>query len=227
MDPNRLHLNFPSQQTNGASNLEDDRTYSASDGRIYPTTPSTFPQSVFPSTQGGHQDYLSAQMQSPTGGNYAGGAPQYFAGAQYGQQQHQNYTQQAHYAQQYQQQVNQQFSPRTYHANDPNAGLAHQFSNQNLGAQQTRQQSPFGRQPTPYGQPPPRSSSQQQLSTLLSPNSSTNQASNSADERPPEQDFNKYSSNIAKRVIGLHIHVEAFFTDNITRARERNMRYVC
>ena len=225
MDQNRLHLNFPRPQANENANFENDRTYSASDGRIYPTTPSTFPQSVFPPNQGGQQDYLTAQMQSPTGGNYGGGGPQYFMGNQYGQQQ---YGQQAHYnTQQYQQQIAspQQFSPRTYHANDPNAGLAHQFSNQNLGTHQTRQQSPFGRQPPLHGQQQPRSNSQQQLSSLLSPNSITNQTSGFMDEKPPEQDFNKYSSNVAKRVIGLHIHVEAFFTDNISRARERNVRY--
>lgn len=45
-------------------------------------------------------------------------------------------------------------------------------------------------------------------------------------EEPPEKNPEKYSSNIAKRGQGLHVLVEAFFKENITRARDRNVRWV-
>lgn len=43
-------------------------------------------------------------------------------------------------------------------------------------------------------------------------------------EEPPEKNPEKYSTNVAKRGQGLHVLVEAFFKENITRARDRNVR---
>ena len=242
MDPNRLHLNFPRPQGNGGQGHETDRTYDAANQRVYPTTPSTFPQPVFQSMPAGqgHQEYLNAQTHT-AGGNY-GGQQNYFGGNQNPQYQQQTQqAQQQQYGQQqqgqysnYQQQQqnfasNQAYTGHGYGANDPNAGLAHQFSNQNLGGNQQRQQSPFGRQPTPTSQTQQQQGRSgtgggQQYGSLLSPSGSSGSLQPNPDEKPPEQDFDKYSSNVAKRVIGLHVHVQAFFKDNITRARERNTR---
>ena len=82
MDPNRLPLNLKFQRTpsyNAGQNSESDQTYPATDGGVYPTTPSTFPQPVFQSMHPGQQqqqDYLNAnaQMQSQTANTYAGNA---------------------------------------------------------------------------------------------------------------------------------------------------------
>ena len=44
------------------------------------------------------------------------------------------------------------------------------------------------------------------------------------EEQPPEKIPEKYSSNIVKRGQGLHALVESFFKENISRARDRNIR---
>lgn len=44
------------------------------------------------------------------------------------------------------------------------------------------------------------------------------------EEQPPEKNPEKYSSNIVKRGQGLHALVESFFKENISRARDRNVR---
>jgi protein-serine/threonine kinase len=217
MDPNRLHLNFPRGQ--GNSNLDTDRSYQTSNQQVYPTTPSTFPQPVF---GGGQGQFANQQMPGNAGGNYGDGS--YFNNnAQYQQQ----YNQQAQYGGQQYPTGNQAYSSR-FAANDPNAGLARQFSNQNLGTSSQRQQSPFGRQQAPPGPPRPRtggSGAQQQPGSLLNPAGITSDPSKPAeDETPPEQDYDKYSSNVSKRVVGLHVGVETFFKDNITRAKDRNQR---
>ncbi|MCJ1329281.1 Serine/threonine-protein kinase [Thelotrema lepadinum] len=228
MDPTRFPLNLNFQRTasnNAGQNSESDQTYPATDGGVYPTTPSTFPQPVFqsmhPGQQQPQQDYLNpnAQMQSPTAQAYAGNAQGYFANTSYSQ-----YGQQGQYSQQgYQQSLTspQAYSPRPVHPNDPNSGLAYQFSNQNLGAQ--GRQNNYGR-PSPLG-PGSRPSPQQQhsYSSHLNPFSPSSQTAQT-DEKPPPQDPNRFSSNVYKRVVGLHLYVEKFFKDNIQRARERNVR---
>ena len=217
MDQNRLNLNLLRSQQNNAGEGFADRSYPASDGRVYPTTPSTFPHSVFQQSMQGNQDYLTSPTQSSTGQGY-------FANAQ-----HQQYNQQPHYGNQpYQQQgvTNPSaYSSRNMQANDPNSDLARQFSGQSLGAQ-SRQAA--------YGRPSPlsggRSGSdrgQQGYGGHLTPhNASAGYLPPSGDEKPPEQDPNKYSQNIGQKVIGLHLYVEKFFKENINRARERNVRSV-
>lgn len=225
MDPSRLHLNFA---TGGYNN---DRNYPASNENVYPTTPSTFPQPVFKNLPGkASNEYQSPQAQSPAGFSGAGG---YFMNpsyqAPYGQ------PQQAQYQGQYQQQglsgpqPSYQQRQGGYNSNDPTSGLAHQFSTQNLGAV-PRQGSPFGRQPSPN--PRPRTggaNSQQNYGSLLTPpvpGSNSHAPSSSSPEEPPEKNPEKYSANVGKRGQGLHVLVEAFFKENITRARDRNLRYV-
>lgn len=153
MDPNRLGLNFGGGAGGGFNN---GRNYPANDGRVFPTTPSSFPQPVFP-TQGGQipTDYVNAQVQAPNGyggqspGGYFMNAPSYQS--QYGQQPH------AQYQNQYQppnpQAPQSSYQQRPGYASDPTSGLARQFSNQNLGSNQ-RQPSPFARQPSPSNQRP-------------------------------------------------------------------------
>ncbi|EEU47721.1 uncharacterized protein NECHADRAFT_65489 [Fusarium vanettenii 77-13-4] len=109
---NRLFLNF------GNSN---DRL-TASDRAAYPTTPSTFPQPVFPPASG-QQPGLQAQQQA-----YAG-------------QPLNDYAQPAGY----------QPRSNTPGTNDPNTGLAHQFSHQNLGGAARAQA--YARGPSPGQRP--------------------------------------------------------------------------
>ena len=238
MDPNnRFHLNLP-----GVGAYNNERQYSATNARVYPTTPSTFPQPVFPNQQGAQpsNDYLGAQIQSPNpqspaafGGGQAGG---YFGNTPY--QNQFNQQKQNQYQSQYQQQnvVNPQPSYQQrqaqYNTNDPTSGLAHQLSTQNLGSVQ-RQGSPFGRQPSPIQRPRTGGASgQQSYGNHLNPSASSASMSSLLSgtsgganvEEPPEKTPEKYSQNVAKRGQGLHVLVEAFFKENITRARDRNVR---
>ena len=220
MDQNRPTINFGDLERNRQTQ-ENDRTYSVNNERVYPTTPSTFPQSVFQPMHGGQQDYLNAGVRSPTGAAYPPQGQGYFAGAGYS-----GYASPTHYGgQQYQTNVTspQGYSYQTLNTIDPNAGLANKFSAQNLGGQPRRDQF-YGRQPSPLSGGS-RPSTQQGYSSHLSPHAASSPLSTQG-EKPPEQDPSRYSSNIQKRVIGLHLYVEKFFTDNITRARERNTRYV-
>ncbi|KAL8863063.1 MAG: hypothetical protein Q9178_000436 [Gyalolechia marmorata] len=172
MDSNRLRLNFGA--AGGAYN--NGRNYQPTDGRVFPTTPSTFPQPVFPTNQGNQvpNDYANGQ--------------------------------------------------RPAYNNDPTSGLARQFSNQNLGSNQ-RQASPLARQPSPNNQRPRNAAgpSQNTYGNNLTLPTNGNPGPES-DERPPERNADKYSANLQKRGQALHASVESFFKENITRARERNVR---
>ena len=228
MDPNRLGLNFGGSTTAGFNN---GRNFAANDGRVFPTTPSSFPQPVFP-TQGGQvpNDYVNAQVQAtnPYGGQSAGGyfvnAPSYQS--QYSQQQHSPY--QTQYQSPNLQAPQSPYQQRPGYTSDPTSGLARQFSNQNLGSNQ-RQPSPFARQPSPSGQKPRNAgglSGQNTYGNHLTP-PATGADGKSEPEyslRPPERNSDKYSQNVQKRGQALHASVEAFFKENITRARERNVR---
>lgn len=250
MDPNmdpkkRLHLNFGGL---GGGQNYGDRNFTPTNERVFPTTPSAFPHSVF---QGSHpaNDYVGAQVQQ---NNYAGQGGGYFPTGAY---QAQYSTPQSPYAQnqgqfqgQYQTQYQQQglatpqpsYQQRqpAYNSNDPTSGLARQFSNQNLGAPQ-RQPSPLNRQPSPNsrffpnGQPLQGQatrnqqsyvSNQQNQSSLLTPATADGGAQSAMNEVPPEKNPDKYSANISKRTQGLHVIVESFFRENIKRARDRNLR---
>ena len=231
MDPNRLHLNFA---TGGYNN--DRSNYPASNENVYPTTPSTFPQPVFKNQPGKCPDYQSpTTVQSPTGYNGGGGyfanPPSFQAPSPYGQPQPQQPQYQAQYQQQPQQGLSSpqpSFQQRQggYNTNDPTTGLAYQFSNQNLGSAQ-RQPNPYARQPSPNTRPRTGAANGQlNYGNLLSlPVSvSTNQTSSTNVEEPPDRNTAKYSPNVGKRGQGLHVLVEAFFKENITRARDRNLR---
>ena len=226
MDPNRLRLNFGG----AGGGYNNDRNYAATDGRVFPTTPSTFPQPVFPVQNGqAPNDYSNAQMQTPSayGGQPASG---YFSNPpsqyQYGQQQQYPQYQNGYQSPNFQAPQS-SYQQRPGYGADPTLGLVRQFSNQNLGSNQ-RQASPFGRQPSPSNQRPRNQAGPGQAmygSHLAAPGTGKDGRSESEqNERPPERNPDKYSTNVQKRGQALHAAVEAFFRENISRARERNAR---
>ena len=248
IDPKKqLHLNFGA--LGGGGGYNNDRNYTPTNERVFPTTPSNFPHSIFPAGQAAN-DYIGAQIQSPYGGPNGGYFPSGGYQAQYSQPQT-SYQQPNQYQYQPQPQYQQQniLAPQPsyqqrqtgYNANDPTSGLARQFSNQNLGTPQ-RQASPFARQPSPRsyqnGQQNQAqlarsqhgfTSNQSTTPTLASSLSNGNFSGSSlygapTEEQPPEKNPEKYSSNIVKRGQGLHALVESFFKENISRARDRNVR---
>ncbi|KAI1651547.1 serine/threonine-protein kinase cot-1 [Daldinia loculata] len=204
MDPNnRLYLNFNSNERLGPSD------------RQYPTTPSTFPQPVFPTPS---QQHIAAQQpQAPQ--QYAGGyAPQgnyfapnpYQAPADYGSAQ-----------------ATGAYQPRsnTPGTNDPNVGLAHQFSHQNLGgagrggSYGTRGPSP-GQRPRTSG-----SSSQQPGYNYANAPPVPGQGSRQPDFQPaPERNPEKYGLNANNNQKKCSQLAADFFKDSVKRARERNLR---
>jgi protein-serine/threonine kinase len=236
MDPNnRLHLNF--------GNNNNDRL--APSDRTYPTTPSTFPQPVFPSGGGS-----GVQQPPPVAQPYSGGyAPpgNYFMQNQYHQQP--QYAQQEYLSAQ---------SPAAYHqprsntpgTNDPNVGLATQFSHQNLGGaprpnaygprggQQPSQRprtagAPAQQQQQPQQQHPHQQQhqqhqqQQQQGYGYMNPPMPASSASaprppefQTAPERNPEK-YGHNSNNNQKKCSQL---AADFFKDSVKRARERNLR---
>ncbi|KAI0006344.1 serine/threonine-protein kinase cot-1 [Xylariaceae sp. FL0662B] len=206
MDPNnRLHLNFGN---NNERLAPSDRTY--------PTTPSTFPQPVFPNPS---QQHLGAQQPQPAQ-QYPGG---YAA--------NNNYFVQNQYQPQYQYppsdyanaQAGSAYQPRsnTPGTNDPNVGLAHQFSHQNLGG--ATRANPRG--PSPAQRPRTAGSSGQQpgysYMNAPMPTSTGRQPDfQPAPERTPEK-FGQNANNNQKKCSQL---AADFFKDSVKRARERNLR---
>ncbi len=206
MDPNnRLHLNFG----------YNDRNFQSND-RAYPTTPSTFPQPVFPA-QGGQETW---GQQTPNGYPNAGG---YFMNNPYPPQYQQ---QQNHYAQQNLQSPQASYQQRQggFANNDGTNGLVHQFSHQNLGGA-ARQGAGYGRQPSPNPRPKPGpTNGQSQYSGHLSPPVTGGSHLNQASDDLPERNPDKYSSNLKSHGTSVHERVQAFFKENVQRARDRNAR---
>lgn len=202
---NRLFLNFG----NGNDRL------TASDRAAYPTTPSTFPQPVFPPASG-QQPGLQAQQQA-----YAGGyAPQgYFNQNQYAQYQGQqlnDYAQPAGY----------QPRSNTPGTNDPNTGLAHQFSHQNLGGAARAQA--YARGPSPGQRPRTAGASgQPAYSGYMNAPPIPNQPAAPVEEfqRAPERNPDRYGTNANSNQKKCSQLAADFFKDSVKRARERNQRY--
>jgi protein-serine/threonine kinase len=209
MDPNnnRLHLNFGF----------NDRNYNAANNRVYPTTPSAFPQPIYQA-----QDYVDPHSAQNTA--YGQG---YFVNSPYAPQQ----PQQAHYP------IQQPYAPHnlqspqpTYqsrmgynNANDGTNGLIQQFSNQDLGTSTRAGLSPHaaapGQRPRTAGSNAPQ---QQQAGHLAPPTSRSPKPQGEEEElqRFPE----RYSENVHKRGKAAKELINVFFQENIERARERNMR---
>lgn len=217
--PNRLQLNFGFERNN--NNNPSQAPYGSSENaRQYPTTPSTFPQPVFPNSQG-QQEVWGNQ---PTNNGYTGTS--YFMNNQY---------------QQYPQQGGAAAAPAAAPAapagsyrspggyNDGTNGLVHQFSHQNLGGGTPRSGSPYGRQPSPGGQQQrPRTAgatSGQQYGNFLSPpQAPMPQAQSMTDEEPPPKNPDKYGENLQRKAKVSTGLVSTFFKDSVQRARDRNAR---
>ncbi|EHA57611.1 Cobalt uptake protein cot1 [Pyricularia oryzae] len=217
---NRLYLNFDNSHPRPGGSLND--------RGAYPTTPSTFPQPVFPgsnqqppssSGQGG----ASSQQSQPYSTGYA---PQgYFSQNQYPAQYPAQppHSQQSHGSEYGGQQQSNIYQPRsnTPGTNDPNVGLAHQFSQQNLRA-------PYGsRGPSPAQRPRTAGAPGQQPyggyhSQPMPPAPAQYPA---LEFQPgPERNPDKYgpgANNNQKKCAQL---AADFFKDSVKRARERNQR---
>lgn len=202
MDPNnRLYLNFG----NGNDRL-------ASSDRQYPTTPSTFPQPVFPTPSQPHLAPQQPQVPQQYAGGYAP-SNSYFAPNQY--QGPSDF-------------VNSQgsaYQPRsnTPGTNDPNVGLAHQFSHQNLGG--SARVNAYGpRGPAPAPRPRTAGSSGQHPSYNYA-NAPPMPTSRSTDfQIAPERNPEKYGVNANNNQKKCSQLAADFFKDSVKRARERNLR---
>jgi protein-serine/threonine kinase len=209
----RLQLNF---------GFNNDRP--GADGRQFPTTPSTFPQPVYPN-QNGQQEVWGAQ-QSNTG--Y--GTASYFMSNPYQQQYN---PQTANLPGQYRSPPPQPGSAY----NDGTNGLAQQFAHQNLGGNTPRSASPYARQasasPNTAAQNPQHqrphtagsSTQRAQFGNFLTPQ--MQQASSSPsmyDDEPPPKNPDKYSDNVVRKAKVSNGLVSTFFKDNVQRARDRNGR---
>ena len=224
---NRLYLNF------GNNN---DRLAAAD--RTYPTTPSTFPQPVFqgqpaaqPGAQQPQQPQQPYQQQGQQGYASAGYFPpnqnQYAAGAQYSSQLGAQAATDYSSAGQGYGQARSTASPGTN--NDPNTGLAHQFSHQNLGGGgAAARASPYGaaRGPAP-GQRPRTAGAQGQqpgyagyMNAPPMPAPTPQEYFASAPERNPDK-YGPNANNNQKKCSQL---ASDFFKDSVKRARERNQR---
>ncbi|KAH8886901.1 Serine/threonine-protein kinase cot-1 [Thozetella sp. PMI_491] len=203
---NRLFLNFGS---NNERLAPTDRTY--------PTTPSTFPQPVFQSGSGQPPSAAGAQQGQPYSGGYSGG--NYFAQSQYASSQYQGGAD-YHANQGYQQ--GRSNTPGT--SNDPNTGLAHQFSHQNLGgAARAGQHSSRG--PSPAQRPRTAGAPGQQASygnylNAPMPSQTPQFEFAPAPERNPER-YGPNAHNNQKKCSQL---ASDFFRDSVKRAKERNQR---
>ncbi|KAK3688310.1 kinase-like domain-containing protein [Podospora appendiculata] len=224
---NRLFLNFGNNNERLAS---ADRTY--------PTTPSTFPQPVFPST-------ASSQSQSNPSSTAQQSAPQQYQQQQ--QQQQGGYTASSNYfpqnqypPQQYSSQLSAQATdysspgqgytqPRSNTpgtSNDPNTGLAHQFSHQNLGG--AARASPYGsRGPSPAQRPRTAGATGQQPaygSYLNAPPMPAPPTPQLEFAPAPERNPDKYGPNANNNQKKCSQLASDFFKDSVKRARERNQR---
>lgn len=218
---NRLRLNFQ---------FDQQHQFDSSNARVYPTTPSTFPQPIY-GTQA--QDY-GGGMLSP---NPAAG-PGYFANApysphmqqQYSQQQQQQYQYQPHQQLQQQQQQNLQSPQPAYQMNsrpynqqtDGTTQMVQQFANQDLGS---APRGGMNRTPSPGNAQRPRTAGEgrqnQNFQSHLAPPVPRSAPKPEEEEQPNPR---KYSDNVIRRGTAAKQLVNSFFQENIERARDRNSR---
>lgn len=209
-------------------NLNNDRP--AFNDRAYPTTPSTFPNPIFPSpSQGAQQGQpQAATSQQPYSTGFAPSG--YFMNnpypPTYPQQpppSNSNYQQAAQAPQ-----ASYQQRPAPAHPNDATNGLVHQFSHQNLGG--AGRASPYGgRQASPSQRPRTAGASGQQAgygSYLNAPMPSAPQQNWPEFYIPGEKTPNadKYGTNTHTNQKKCQTLAETFFKDSVKRARDRNVR---
>lgn len=208
---NRLQLNFGFGSGGGDRNNQ----YQQDAGRAFPTTPSTFPQPVYPN-QAGQQEVWGAQQQqqqqqqgfgSGNGNGAAGGGGYFMNPYQQAQYQGQQGNLQAPGGQRFDQSAN---------------GLAQQLSHQHLGGS-GRSGSPYGRQPSPNPQRP-RTADNRSYGHGSYGGSNTRQPSLYDEEAAPKNP-QKYSENVEKQSVMSKSLINTFFKDSVQRARDRNQRY--
>lgn len=217
---NRFHLNL----NNG------ERAPPFND-RAYPTTPSTFPNPIFPSQpQGGQGQGQNAQQQQPYSTGFAPSG--YFANSQYPAAYPQppaaSYAQgqQAPQAPQAPPASYQQQRQAPYQTNDATNGLVHQFSHQNLGGRV----SPYGTRQPPQGQRPRTAGTtgqQQGYSSYLNapmPSQASQQQKLPEFQPAPERNPDKYGPVAHANQTKCGQLAETFFKDSVKRARDRNVR---
>jgi protein-serine/threonine kinase len=208
---NRLYLNFGNNNERLAAT---DRTY--------PTTPSTFPQPVFQSGQGQAGGAQQAQPYSQQG--YASNNS--FAQSQYpSQYQSSGLSNQVGDYSSANQGYSQARSNTPSTSNDPNTGLAHQVSHQNLGG--AARASPYGaRGPSPSQRPRTAGAAGQPAgygSYLNAPPMPT-QSPQLEFATAPERNPDKYGPNANNNQKKCSQLASDFFKDSVKRARERNQR---
>lgn len=219
---NRLFLNF---------NSNNDRLQATD--RTYPTTPSTFPQPVFPSAPGQAQNNggpgQSAQQNQPYATGYA---PQgYFLQAQAQTQYAPQYTSVQDYAapavQNQASAYGQARSKTPGTNNDPNTGLAHQFSHQNLGGAARAAQYGGARGPSPSQRPRTAGAPGQpsNYGSYLNAPLPTQNAPQLEFQSAPERNPDKYGPNAHNNQKKCSQLAADFFKDSVKRARERNQRW--
>ena len=200
--PNRLQLNF------GLGGGDRNNYNQDSSGRAFPTTPSTFPQPVYPN-QAGQQEVWGAQQQQQTGFGANAANNGYFM----------NPYQQA----QYQGQQGNLQAPGAARFNDAANGLVHQLSHQHLGGP-GRSGSPYGRQPSPNQRPRTAGDRGYQYGGYSGGHTPRQPSLN--DEEPPPKTPEKYSNHVNQQgKVSVNL-VSTFFKDSVQRARDRNQRYV-
>jgi len=235
---NRLFLNFGSNNERLAPS-----------DRAYPTTPSTFPQPVFPNQPGQQQaaassnlGMQSSQQQRDAYSSGYGAAPSstsYFMQNQYGPSQQQyasSSTPQPHSshgeygaaapsnAALYQPRSN---TPGAT-SNDPNTGLAHQFSHQNLGG--VARASPYGsRGPSPAQRPRTAGATAHQTAyggymNAPMPAPPSHAAPVYEFQAAPDRNPDRYGPNANNNTKKCSQLAADFFKDSVKRARERNQR---
>jgi protein-serine/threonine kinase len=122
------------------------------------------------------------------------------------------------------------YQPRsnTPGTNDPNTGLAHQFSHQNLGGA-ARNAQYNGRGPSPSQRPRTAGATGQQgpPSYANYPAVPSQAASPAQTFQPaPERNPDKYGPNANSNQKKCSQLASDFFKDSVKRARERNQRYI-
>ena len=193
---NRLQLNF------GFGGGDRQNQYQQDANRPFPTTPSTFPQPVYPN-QSGQQEVWGTQQQ---GNGYGAGyfMNPYQQGQGQGQYQGQQGNPQQTSAQRFEQGAN---------------GLAQQLSHQHLGGN-----GPYGRQPSP-SQQRPRTADNRGYGYGGYGGGSGQRHPSLYDEEAPPKAPDKYSDNVSKQAIMSKSLINTFFKDSVQRARDRNQRY--
>lgn len=213
---NRFYLNIDSNRP-----VFNDRTY--------PTTPSTFPNPIFPS-QGQmaqqQQQSQNAQQQQPYSTGFAPAG--YFQNNQYPP----SYPQQPPST--YQQggaalQAPQQYQTRAAPVQaDATNGLAHQFSHQNLGGAARG----YGnRQPANPGRPRTAGAPQQNQAGYASYMNAPMPSQAAQQKWPefetaPERNSDKFGQATHVNQKKTSQLAESFFKDSVKRARDRNVRSV-